>query len=68
MIDNVKKNIGTYDRLFRFTLAVILLFFSWWYASWIVLGFGLFTLYEALASWCVVYHLLGKNSCPISKK
>lgn len=63
----MKRNIGNPDRLLRFTLAVILLFLSWWFSSWIALGLGLFTLYEALTSWCILYQLLGKNSCPISK-
>ncbi|MBS0655177.1 MAG: DUF2892 domain-containing protein, partial [Verrucomicrobia bacterium] len=38
-----------------------------WDQSWILLAIGLFTLYEAAASWCVLYHFLGKSSCPIKK-
>jgi len=64
----VKKNIGNSDRLLRFILSILLLAYSWWQSSWIALGFGLFTLYEALAGWCVMYQLLGKNSCPLSIK
>ena len=26
---------------------------------------GLFSLYEAVSSWCVFYQLLGRNTCPI---
>jgi predicted anti-sigma-YlaC factor YlaD len=59
----MKKNIGTADRLLRLAIAVILLLFAWWQSSWIALVFSLFTFYEALAGWCVLYQLLGKNSC-----
>lgn len=63
----MQKNIGTPDRLLRLAIAIVLLIFAYWYSSWILLGFGLFTLYEAVASWCVLYQLLGRNSCPIDK-
>ena len=62
------KNIDTAGRLIRATLGVLLLAFAYWKMSWIALIFGLFTLFEALMSWCVVYHLLGKTSCPVKKK
>lgn len=62
------KNIGTPDRLFRLAIAILLLIYAWWQSSWIALGFSLFTFYEALASWCILYQILGKNSCPIKKK
>lgn len=61
------KNIGKRDRLIRLTIAILLLLFAWWEKSWIALGFGLFTLYEAVASWCILYQLFGKNSCPIDQ-
>jgi len=64
----MKKNIGTVDRLIRLTIAILLFAYAWWAGSWLALAFGLFTLYEALASWCVLYQLLGKNSCPIDRK
>jgi hypothetical protein len=60
-----KKNIGTADRLLRLGLAFALLLYAWWQSSWIALGFSLFTFYEALSSWCILYQLLGKNSCSI---
>jgi hypothetical protein len=61
-----KKNIGTGDRLFRLLLALILFLFAWWQTSWILLGLGIFTLYESLASWCAFYQLMGKNTCSIN--
>jgi len=63
-----EKNIGTADRLFRLVLAVVLLTFAWYYHSWILLALALFTFYEALASWCLFYQLIGKNTCPISRR
>lgn len=59
-----KKNIGTADRLFRLLLALILLALAWSYHSWILLALSLFCFYEALASWCPFFQLIGKNSCP----
>lgn len=64
----MKKNIGTEDRLLRLALAVLILLFSWWQASWIAFAASLFVFYEALAGWCVLYQILGKNSCPIDKR
>jgi hypothetical protein len=61
----MKKNIGTRDRLFRLGIAFALLFGAWWWGSWILLAFSLFTFYEALVGWCVLYQLLGKNSCDL---
>lgn len=63
----MKKNIGTTDRVIRFILALLLLLYAWWQSSWLALGFSLFTFYEALSSWCIVYQLLGRNSCPIHR-
>jgi Protein of unknown function (DUF2892) len=39
-----------------------------WTMSWIALIAGLFTLFEALMSWCVLYQILGKSECPVKKK
>ena len=63
----MKKNIGTLDRIFRLTIGVFLLAFAWWQTSFIALGLALFTFYEAFASWCILYQLIGKNTCPINK-
>lgn len=64
----MQKNIGSSDRILRFALSLILFALAFWQASIILLLFALFTLYEALASWCVLYWILGKSSCPIQKK
>ncbi|MCE5316785.1 MAG: DUF2892 domain-containing protein [Parachlamydia sp.] len=63
-----EKNIGNADRLFRLVLAIILLALAGYYYSWILLAISLFTFYEALASWCIFYQLIGKNTCPISRR
>lgn len=64
----MQKNIGLSDRLVRLAIAVILFAYAWKYSSIVALCFGVFTLYEVLTSWCVLYQLLGKNSCKINKK
>lgn len=64
----MNKNIGPTDRLLRAILGVLLLLFAWWQSSWIALGFAIFTFYEALASWCILYQLIGKNTCPIEDR
>jgi hypothetical protein len=64
----MKKNIGTNDRILRLIIAFILFGLAVGFKSLILAAFGLFTLYEALASWCVLYQLIGKNTCPISNK
>jgi len=62
----MKKNIGTKDRMIRLSFGILLLGLSIWYHSWVLLGLAVFTFYEALASWCVWYQIIGKNTCPIS--
>ncbi|OJV09472.1 MAG: hypothetical protein BGO14_02890 [Chlamydiales bacterium 38-26] len=64
----MKKNIGTSDRILRLTIALIFFGLALWQKSWILALVGLFTLYEAAASWCVLYQLIGKNTCPINDK
>lgn len=63
----MKKNIGARDRLLRAVFGLLLLGFAWWTQSWLLLGGALFCFYEALASWCLLYQLLEKSSCPIDK-
>lgn len=68
----MKPNIGLPDRLLRLLIAVILFALAWMFipeiTGYIFLIFGLFTTYEALASWCIMYQLLGINTCPIDKR
>ncbi|MEI8103846.1 MAG: DUF2892 domain-containing protein [Candidatus Moraniibacteriota bacterium] len=61
----MKKNIGTMDRVIRLVLAVVLFGLAWKFSNWVLLLAGVFCLYEALASWCALYALIGRNSCPI---
>ncbi len=60
----MQKNIGTQDRIIRFVLAVLLFALAFWQRSWIFALIGLFVLYEVLASWCIFYQFIGKNTCP----
>jgi hypothetical protein len=60
----MKKNIGKSDRILRLIVGLLLLGWAYWQMSWILLILGLFTLFEATMSWCILYQILGKNSCP----
>ncbi len=65
----MKKNIGTHDRLLRLAIAIVV-GISILFVDSIILKIGLalislFVLYEALAGWCALNALLGKNTCQI---
>ncbi|MGB7977765.1 MAG: DUF2892 domain-containing protein [Chlamydiales bacterium] len=60
----MKKNIGPMDRLIRLGVAIALFVLAYLNVSWILLLIGAFVLFEALFSWCFLYQILGKNSCP----
>jgi hypothetical protein len=64
----MKKNIGTPDRLLRAFFGVVLLALAWTYSSWILLAAAVFTFYEAFASWCLFYQIIGKSTCPLDKQ
>ncbi len=66
----MKKNIGTFDRVVRLIIGVILLVIALFAvtALWLkvlVIILAIFTFYEALSSWCLFYQLIGKNTCPV---
>lgn len=61
----LKKNLDRSGRIFRFVIATLLLIFAIWQKSWVILMISLFVFFEAFMSWCVMYQLLGKSSCPI---
>lgn len=60
----MKRNMGTADRLIRFILAIFLFLLAYWKSSWILFAIGLFVLFESAYGWCLMYQILGKNSCP----
>ncbi len=62
------KNIGTADRVFRFLIALLLLALAYWKSSWILFASSLFVFFESFMSWCILYQILGKSSCPVKKK
>jgi len=64
----MKKNIGTNDRLVRLAIGIVLLALAYWFDSWLLLLFSLFTFYEALAGWCAFYQIVGKNTCSVKPK
>ena len=61
----MEKNIGPTDRIIRLIIACALFGYAIWQSSWIAAALGLFALYEAVASWCALYQLLGKNTCDV---
>lgn len=64
----MQKNIGPADRVIRALIGLFFLMGAWVYSSWILLAVALFCFYEAIASWCLMYQLMGKSSCPIDKE
>ncbi len=62
-----RKNIGTRDRLLRAAIGVALLLLaittSW--SPFLIFLSGL-AFFEALFSWCAVYQIMGKNTCPVN--
>lgn len=60
------KNIGFSDRLFRFIIGIVLVGGAFLFKSTSLALIGLFTLYEAASSWCVLYQLIGRNTCPLN--
>jgi uncharacterized membrane protein HdeD (DUF308 family) len=67
----MKKNIGTKDRIARLILGIILIILAFFTANIsikILLSvIAIVAIFQAAVSWCVLYSLLGKNTCPISK-
>lgn len=59
------KNIGTHDRMMRAVFGLILFMLgiltTWHPVLFIAAGF---CIYQAVGTWCLVYSLLGKNTCP----
>lgn len=59
------KNIGMHDRVMRAVFGLILFLLailtSWHPVLFIAAGF---CVYQAVGTWCLVYSLLGKNTCP----
>ncbi|KKQ25604.1 MAG: hypothetical protein US39_C0006G0042 [Microgenomates group bacterium GW2011_GWC1_37_12b] len=61
----MKKNIGTTDRIVRLGIGIILIVSSVLQKSGLSAIFGIFSIYEAVAGWCIFYQILGRNTCPI---
>ena len=65
---NMKRNVGTIDRIIRIVLGIALIagtltgYIGWW--GWI----GVVPLATGLMSSCLLYSLLGINTCPVDKK
>ena len=62
------KNIGSADRIIRLILGVILIALGIGSINPVLMIAGIFSVYEAVSSWCVFYAILGRNTCPLKKK
>lgn len=60
----MKQNVGKTDRIIRVVVgaALVILLPGWWKAL------GAVVLLTGLIGWCGLYTLLGKSTCPVSKK
>lgn len=63
----LKKNLNKTGRLLRFVTAVVLFILSLVFKNFTLLLVGAFVLFEALFSWCILYHFLGINKCKLKK-
>ena len=63
-----KPNLSSLGRWIRLGFAIFLSFMAWNKGSWILLAAAVFTYYEALVGWCILYQWMGKNSCSIDTK
>jgi hypothetical protein len=71
----MEKNIGFNDRLARLILGLCAIIAAFFIAvkvnvlaGIIVALLGVFTIYEALAGWCILYKVMGINTCPIKNQ
>ncbi|MBS3904475.1 MAG: DUF2892 domain-containing protein [Simkania sp.] len=62
------RNIDTSGRVIRLSIGILVLGYACWKMSWIALILALFIFFEALTSWCIVYHIFGIHNCPTKKK
>ncbi len=71
----MEKNIGTEDRVARLVLGLLAIAAAYFIAreanivaGIIVALLGVFSIIEALIGWCIVYKILGVNTCPIGSR
>lgn len=65
-VRGLNKNIGKGDRLIRFAIGAGLLLWAIT-TTWnpILIFFSGFAFFEAIFSWCGLYAMMGKNTCPV---
>lgn len=66
----MKKNIGTFDRIMRALGGVICILLAIFIATGLVgkiilIVAGIFCFFQAITSWCLLYQLMGKTTCPV---
>lgn len=63
----LRPNLNTRGKVLRLIGAILLLVWALWAKSWLLFVISAFTFLEFFAGWCILYQLLGINSCPIKK-
>jgi len=71
----MKPNIGDRDQTFRMGVGLVLVALGSYFAMKVsivpgvlMLLVGSLSVYEAAVRWCVIYALLGKNTCPARER
>lgn len=71
----MRPNIGITDQFIRMSLGLTLAAMGALVAmnistlpGLLLLAIGAFSAYEATVQWCVIYELLGKNTCPARER
>ncbi|MCX6989130.1 MAG: DUF2892 domain-containing protein [Chlamydiae bacterium] len=59
------RNIGLSGRVMRGVMAMLFLWMAYRNQSWVLFLIASFVVFESFMSWCVVYHLIGINRCPV---
>ena len=60
----LEKNMGTLDRIIRFTLAVIVTGIAIWQELYPLLILPVLLLFTVITSFCGVYKIFGLKTCP----
>jgi len=61
----MNPNIGTKDRIARLIIGIILISLAILGKSTLLALAGIFSIYEAVSSWCIFYQILGRNTCQV---
>jgi len=63
----MNKNVGSFDRMFRIILGVVIIAIGLYYKNWWG-AVGIVPLFTAMIGWCPPYALLGINTCGVKQQ